>query len=265
MIIKDLFRNEVERYINPVIKVQQDDITVVKNELEEYVITEQLRTHYKQCLDKYLNDSNKVGYWVSGWFGSGKSHFLKIFGYLLENHHFDDCNAEDIFIRRDETNLLKPFIEEINKRYKTTVIMFDILEEAAKLENKVEPIEQTIYKQFLSKRGFYTTNLWIAEMEKDLEDQGKYEEFISTVESISGKSWNDIRKSRLGQNHIQRALVRVLSEQLPTETIAKDYIEDLKKGRSISASELAKELYEYVVKLDNINGLNNRLFIIVDE
>lgn len=265
MIIKDLFRNEIDRYINPVIKVQQNDINIVKKELEEYVITEQLRVHYKQCLDKYLNDSNKVGYWVSGWFGSGKSHFLKIFGYLLENHQFDNCNAEDIFIRRDETNLLKPFIEEINKRYKTTVIMFDILEEAGKLENKVEPIELTIYKQFLSKRGFYTTNLWIAEMEKDLADQGKYEEFISTVESISGKSWSDIRKSRLGQNHIQRALVRVLEEQLPTETIAKDYIEDLKKGRSISASELAKELYEYVIKLDNINGLNNRLFIIVDE
>lgn len=265
MIIKELFRNRVERYINPVIKVQQDDVSIVKQELEEYVITEQLRTHYKQCLDKYLNDSNKVGYWVSGWFGSGKSHFLKIFGYLLENHQFDDCNAEDIFIRRDETNLLKPFIEEINSRYKTTVIMFDILEEAAKLENKVEPIELTIYKQFLSKRGFYTTNLWIAEMEKDLSDQGKYDEFINTVESISGKSWIDIRKSRLAQNHIQRALVKVLSDQIPTETIAKDYIEDLKKGRSISASDLAKELYEYVTKLDNMNGLNNRLFIIVDE
>lgn len=263
--IKELFRNKVDRYINPVIKVQQDDVSIVKQELEEYVITEQLRTHYKQCLDKYLNDANKVGYWVSGWFGSGKSHFLKIFGYLLENHQLDDCNAVDIFNRRDETNLLKPFIEEINNRYKTTVIMFDILEEAAKLENRVEPIELTIYKQFLRKRGFYTTNLWIAEMEKDLTDQGKYDEFINTVENISAKSWNDIRKSRLAQNHIQRVLVRVLPEQLPTETIAKDYIEDLKKGRSISASDLANELFEYVTKLDNINGLNNRLFIIVDE
>lgn len=265
MIIKELFRNKVDRYINPVIKVQQDDVSIVKQELEEYVITEQLSTHYKQCLDKYLNDANKVGYWVSGWFGSGKSHFLKIFGYLLENHQLDDCNAVDIFNRRDETNLLKPFIEEINGRYKTTVIMFDILEEAAKLENRVEPIELTIYKRFLKKRGFYTTNLWIAEMEKDLTDQGKYDEFINTVENISAKSWNDIRKSRLAQNHIQRALVRVLPEQLPTETIAKDYIEDLKKGRSISASDLANELFEYVTKLDNINGLNNRLFIIVDE
>lgn len=265
MIINELFRDKVDRYINPVIKVQQDDTSIVKKELEEYVITEQLRNHYKKCLDKYLNDSNKVGYWISGWFGSGKSHFLKIFGYLLENHQFDDCNAEDIFIRRDETNMLKPFIEEINNKYKTTVIMFDILEEAAKVENKVETIELTIYKQFLRKRGFYSTILWIAEMEKDLSDQGKYDEFVSAIENISGKTWKQMRKSRLAQNNIQRALAMVLSEQLPTETIAKDYIEDLKKGRSISASDLANELFQYVTKLDNTNGLNNRLFIIVDE
>ena len=83
MLIKDLFRDPIERYINPVIKVQEDDVNVAKQELQEYVITDQLREHFKECLDKYLNDKNKVGYWISGWFGSGKSHFLKIFGYLL--------------------------------------------------------------------------------------------------------------------------------------------------------------------------------------
>lgn len=265
MLIKDLFRDEIDRYINPVIKVQEDDISVVKQELQEYVITEQLRGHFKECLDKYLNDKNKVGYWISGWFGSGKSHFLKIFGYLLENHQFDDCSAADVFLRRDETNVLKSYVEQINANYKTTVVMFDILEEAAKMEDKVEPIEQTIYKQWLNKRGFYTGKLWIAEMEKELSDEGKYEEFIQTVESMSNKKWEDVRKTRMGQTYIQRALVKVLPDQMPTESIAKDYIEDLKKSKSISASILADELYKYVEELDEQNGLNNRLFVIVDE
>jgi len=265
MLIKDLFRDSIERYINPVIKVQEDDINVAKRELQEYVITDQLREHFKECLDKYLNDKNKVGYWISGWFGSGKSHFLKIFGYLLENHQFDDCTAADIFIRRDETNTLKKYIEKINETYKTTVVMFDILEEAAKLEGKVEPIEQTIYKQWLSKRGFYTGKLWVAEMEKELSDEGKYEEFVQTIEEISNRKWEDIRPTRIGQNYIQRALVKVLPEQIPTESVAKDYIEDLQRGKSISASILADELLKYVEELDKQNGLNNRLFVIVDE
>jgi len=265
MLIKDLFRDSIERYINPVIKVQEDDINVAKRELQEYVITDQLREHFKECLDKYLNDKNKVGYWISGWFGSGKSHFLKIFGYLLENHQFDDCTAADIFIRRDETNTLKKYIEKINESYKTTVVMFDILEEAAKLEGKVEPIEQTIYKQWLSKRGFYTGKLWVAEMEKELSDEGKYEEFVQTIEEISNRKWEDIRPTRIGQNYIQRALVKVLPEQIPTESVAKDYIEDLQRGKSISASILADELLKYVEELDKQTGLNNRLFVIVDE
>lgn len=265
MLIKDLFRNPIERYINPVIKVQEDDVNVAKQELQEYVITDQLREHFKECLDKYLNDKNKVGYWISGWFGSGKSHFLKIFGYLLENHQFDDSSAADIFIRRDETNTLKNYIGKINETYKTTVVMFDILEEAAKLEGKVEPIEQTIYKQWLSKRGFYTGKLWVAEMEKELSDEGKYEEFVQTIEDMSNRKWEDIRPTRIGQNYIQRALVRVLPEQIPTESIAKDYIEDLKRSKSISASILADELCRYVDELDKQNGQNNRLFVIVDE
>ncbi|MDK2799609.1 MAG: hypothetical protein PWQ70_1228 [Clostridiales bacterium] len=265
MLIKDIFRDRIDRYINPVIKVQEDDLDVAKQELQEYVITDQLRKHFKECLDKYLNDSNKVGYWVSGWFGSGKSHFLKILGYLLENHQFDDSSAAEIFIRRDETNTLKPYIEEINNKYKTTVVMFDILEEAAKIDGKVEPIEQTIYKQWLQKRGFYIGKLWVAEMEKELCELGKYDEFIATIEEMSNKKWEDIRRTRIGQNYIQRALVKVWPEQIPTESIAKDYIEDMQKSKSISASMLADELVRYVQKLDQSNGQNNRLFVIVDE
>ncbi|MBN9646956.1 BREX system P-loop protein BrxC [Terrisporobacter glycolicus] len=265
MVIKDIFRNRIERYINPVIKVQEDDINVAKEELQEYVITEQLRGHFKECLDQYFNNHNKVGYWVSGWFGSGKSHFLKIFGYLLENHCFEDEYAADIFLRRDDTNILRPVIENINNSYKTTVVMFDILEEAGKLEGKVEPIEQTIYKQWLAKQGFYTAKLWVAEMEKELFDEGKYDEFVSTIEEMSGRKWKDLRKARLAQNYIQKTLVKVLQDQIPTESIAKDYINDMSKSKVISASMLADELLKYVNRLDELNGLNNRLFVIVDE
>lgn len=265
MFIKDIFRDEIDRYINPVIKVQEDNEDIVKQELREYVITDQLRGHYEECLDKYLNDKNKVGYWISGWFGSGKSHFLKIFGYLLENHQFEDSSAAEIFLRRDEKNTLKPLVEEINKNYNTTVVMFDILEEAAKLEDKVEPIEMTVYKQWLVKRGFYVGKLWVGEMEKELYELGKYEEFIDTIESMSNRKWEDLRRTRIGENHIQRALVKVLPKEFPTETIAKDYIDDLKKARSISASILAEELNKYVEYLNEKNGLNNRLFVIVDE
>ena len=100
---------------------------------------------------------------------------------------------------------------------------------------------------------------------KELSDEGKYDEFVQTIEEMSNRKWEDIRPTRIGQNYIQRALVRVLPEQIPTESIAKDYIEDLKRSKSISASILADELCKYVDELDKQNGQNNRLFVIVDE
>lgn len=265
MIINELFEYGIDRYINPVVKVQQDDLKVVKTELREYVLTEQLKGHYKECFYKFLNDRNKVGIWASGWFGSGKSAFAKTFGYILENHQLDDCSAADIFLRKDVSNELKPIVDEINAKYNTKVVMFDILEEAGKGDNKVEPIEMTIYKQYLKKRGFYTSQLWIAELEKELVEQGKYDDFINTVEDISKKKWEDIRKSRLGVTNIQRALTRVLPDQIPTETIAKDYVNDLKASKTLSVSDLANELMDYINSMDKVDGKENRLFIIVDE
>ncbi|MEA3642598.1 MAG: hypothetical protein VBE63_27980, partial [Lamprobacter sp.] len=94
MLIKDLFTKPVDRPINGVIKADQDDAASVWQELEEYVITKELDTHFRRFFDAFLKTLDNsgdpqilglIGVWISGFFGSGKSHFLKILSYLLEN------------------------------------------------------------------------------------------------------------------------------------------------------------------------------------
>ena len=94
ILIKDLFTKPVNRPINGVIKADQFDNESVRQELDEYVITRELDIHLRNFIGAYLesvdNKGNtdiigKVGIWVSGFFGSGKSHFIKILSYLLEN------------------------------------------------------------------------------------------------------------------------------------------------------------------------------------
>ena len=89
MLIHDIFKKEIDRPINGVIKVAQDDEGSIKQELEEYVITRELRRHFDTFLRNYENSidepTDKIGVWISGFFGSGKSHFLKILSYLLSN------------------------------------------------------------------------------------------------------------------------------------------------------------------------------------
>jgi len=78
--LKKLYAKDIEREIQGVIKV--DDESYIGQELEEYVVTEEMEKHFKLFFNNYKNGienrSHNIGVWISGFFGSGKSHFLKI-------------------------------------------------------------------------------------------------------------------------------------------------------------------------------------------
>ena len=92
--LKELYAKDIEREIQGVIKVDDEsyvsqELSYVSQELEEYVVTEELLKHFNSFFEAYNTGINgnteKMGVWISGFFGSGKSHFLKIVSYLLEN------------------------------------------------------------------------------------------------------------------------------------------------------------------------------------
>ena len=105
MYIKSMFENKIDRDIKGVIKVGQGDDESVKQELEEYVVTRELQRHFAEFFSSYkkgiLGDTDKMGVWISGFFGSGKSHFLKILSYLLENRMVNGKTAIEYFIEHE--------------------------------------------------------------------------------------------------------------------------------------------------------------------
>src|SRR5690554_6949409 len=106
MLIKDMFVKPIDRDIRGVVKVGQDDEKIVKNELEEYVVTQEMQKHFRDFFDSYergINDyTDNMGVWISGFFGSGKSHFLKILSYLLDNREVGGKRAIDYFIEDEK-------------------------------------------------------------------------------------------------------------------------------------------------------------------
>ena len=89
MLIKEIFENEIERDIQGVIIVGQSEAENVAQELDEYVVTKELQKHFADFFSAYkkgiAGTTPKMGVWISGFFGSCKSHFLKILSYLLAN------------------------------------------------------------------------------------------------------------------------------------------------------------------------------------
>ena len=101
MKIQSMFQKDINRDINGVIKVAQDDEQSLVQELEEYIITKELRRHFNTFFENYSNaidrETDEVGVWISGFFGSGKSHLLKMISYLLSNQEVGGRKTVDFF------------------------------------------------------------------------------------------------------------------------------------------------------------------------
>ena len=135
MRIKDMFAKDIDREINGVVKVAQEDDAAIRQELEEYVVTRELKRRfgdffaaYEAALDR---PTEKTGVWISGFFGSGKSHFLKMLSYLLENKVVDGKPAIDYFIDPEtgESKFGDPFMDAKVRRcvsVPTETILFNI-------------------------------------------------------------------------------------------------------------------------------------------
>ena len=101
MQLRQIYKADINRTINGVIKMAQNDEESIQQELCEYVITKELRRHFSAFFNSYERSistpTDKIGVWISGFFGSGKSHFLKMLSYLLSNKVVAGKHAVDCF------------------------------------------------------------------------------------------------------------------------------------------------------------------------
>ena len=130
MLIRDMFVKDINREINGVIQVAQDTESVVYQEVSEYVVTSELKEHFTKFFKMYnkafIEPTNGIGVWISGFFGSGKSHFLKMLSYILENKQIGSSRTVDMF--RDklvDSPELFSLIEKATAN-KTEAILFNI-------------------------------------------------------------------------------------------------------------------------------------------
>ena len=131
MQIKEMFQKPIDREIQGVIIVGQGEETNVAQELEEYVVTRELQKHFADFFEAYkkgiTGNTNEIGVWISGFFGSGKSHFLKILSYILANKEIDGKHAIDYFI--DDNKISDAMVlsdMKLAAQTKNDVVLFNI-------------------------------------------------------------------------------------------------------------------------------------------
>lgn len=260
MRIQQMFYDDIDRKINGVVKVDQDTADVLKQEVKEYVITRDIRKHMLTFFNNYGESFREptadVGVWISGFFGSGKSHFLKILSYLLENKEVDGRKVEDYFREKfDDEATFMPIASAI--RGETDTILFNIDIEGSINKDKTAVL-RVFAKMFYNYLGFYGENLKCAKLEQFIDKQGKTEAFRRVFEEKNGSSWVE---SRDAFAFFEDDVVETLMEVLGMSEMAAHNWFDGTETIETSIAQLVSEMKEYV----NSKSKNFRLLFMIDE
>ena len=260
MKLLDIYKSDINRDINGVIKVAQDDVQSIEQELREYIITKELRKHFDTFFNNYEKSLNyptdKIGVWISGFFGSGKSHFLKILSYLLSNNIVAGKKAVEYFADKFDDPMMFAQVERCAS-VPTDTILFNI-DSKSPINKDKTAILRVFAKVFYEHRGFYGDDLKVARLEQFIDKSGKMDEFKSKFVEINGDTWENARDAFA---FFEDDIVEVLMSTLDmSETSARNWFNGTETA-DISIEQLVKEIKEYVES----KGNNYRLLFMIDE
>ena len=239
MKIQSMFQKDIDRPINGVVKVMQDDQQSLKDELSEYIITKELRRHFAPFFDNYVKaidtPTDKIGVWISGFFGSGKSHFLKMLSYLLSNKEVDGKHAFDYFADKFDDPMMYATVQKC-VRIPTESILFNIDIEGPINKDKTAVL-RVFAKVFYNHCGFYGEDLKVAKLERFIDKQGKTDAFRAAFKEVNGDEWVTARDSAA---FFEDDVVEVLQSVLGmSETAARNWFNGLCAGSS-SITEISR-------------------------
>ena len=272
MKIQDMFEKKITREIKGVIKVGQKDDENVYQELDEYVVTTELEKYMNRFFDAYKRSvtgrTDNMGVWISGFFGSGKSHFLKILSYILSNRVVEDeegakKEAVSFFtqgVKVEDSKLKDKIAEVASESGDIDVILFNV-DSKSTTDSKInkEAIKDVFMKVFNDHLGYCGSIPFLAEFERKLDDQGQYEAFKQKFEEIEGTSWKEGREDYY---FVQDSIVQAITELgIMSEESARSWADNAEKSYSLSIDKFA----EYVKKYCDKKGKNHHILFLVDE
>ena len=259
--LKEIFAKDFSRTIETVIKA--DDQEHVLQEVEEYVITKDVSNKLANFFEAYTGDAGTNGVWISGFFGCGKSHLLKILGYVLENKQYQGKHLGELFANKVTDDVkLKGDIQNATRKYHSESILFNI-DQQAQITAKTDAnaILQVFYKVFYDHQGFYGFQPHVAEFEGYLSKEGKYESFKTEFNKISGKDWREARKDYvdpLVSEAIAEACGKIYNQD---SSKYEDYLDSWEDKQKFSIEDFALRVNNYIQS----KGANFRLNFLVDE
>jgi hypothetical protein len=255
IMLKTLFQKPVNRPIEGVIKA--DDGASLRLEVEEYVLTNEVEKRLGDFLDVYNNYSGANGVWISGFFGSGKSHLLKLLALLLENRMVEGASVLDLFLSKcGDNEILKGDLKKAAS-IPSKSILFNIDQKADVIsKSQVDALIAVFVKVFDEACGYYGKQPYIAQFERDLDHDGLFTQFREVFKKQAGKDWEWGRqRSARVASDVDAAYKTVTGEA------TKDILDKYRSDHRLSIEDFAEQVNAYIDK----QGKDFRLNFFVDE
>ena len=252
--IKDLIQLDLSEDIKDVIDLEDQSEQELKYEIENYIVTTKISTYLTDFINLYQSNIKETGVWLSGFYGSGKSYFGKMLGYLLENRDVNGTPFRERFNQRltglPNESIIENAILGLD-HHDTMVVFLDIAK-----QNTNNGFAWTLFKNFLRTLGFLDDIYGY--MEYGLFLDGKHDQFVADVKKITGEDWHELRKNPL---QVAQTIKKVLTKTIWDETTyneTKQYLDD--RIQNYDASKFRDELSHYLDKYSD-----KRITFMIDE
>ena len=257
-----MFEKLIDRDIKGVIKIGNEDEDI-HQELDEYVVTNELEKHIGDFFSSYKKGVNghtdEVGVWISGFFGSGKSHFLKILSYLTNNEMVEEQKSIAYF---DDKITNKVVLDNMKLAGEITkdIILFDIdAKSESDTKNDKNAIVKVMNKAFNEMQGFCGAIPWIADIERQMKKNNEYDSYKEVFKEISGNEWVETREDFYYE---EDAIIEALSRTTKmSEDAARNWFERAENEYTISIERFAQRVSDYIAE----KGGNHHVLFFIDE
>lgn len=274
MKLKDLYSKEIGRPVNPAVSATKFDKDTVDTEIGEYVFTDEIINGLFRILDAIKNNRpyDHVGIWIDGYYGSGKSHFLKYLDYCITPHTRDAAMQRLL----DAVKAIDPLDEKHNigfdyeqllsvanwlKRATIDTCIFNLETSYDNSTDKKKAFLHVFWNEFNGKRGFNKFNITLAQnLEKPLQEKGVFEAFKERI-AEEGGDWNDPGMAAdLIDNELDWVL-DIAKELAPTLSVDSIRERIIKRDTILSIDRFGMELASYLKD----KGDDYRLILLADE
>lgn len=274
MILSHLYSKPINRAVNPAVSATKFDPETERIEIQEYVFTDEIINGLFRILDAIKNNKpyDHVGIWIDGYYGSGKSHFLKYLDYCITPSTREDAISRLL----DAVKAIDPLDEKHNlsfdkdellsianwlKRATIDTCIFNLETSYDNSTDKKKAFLHVFWNEFNGKRGFNKFNITLAQnLEKPLAEKGVFEAFKERI-AEEGGDWNDPGMAAdLIDNELDWVL-DIAKELAPTLSVDSIRERIIKRDTNMSIDRFSMELASYLKD----KGEDYRLILLADE